>query len=141
MSLTNPDRKAPPGRVALAAVVTLALAIAGNLIVGFLADALFDIPAEFPPFDPLRYSIFTVVGVLGGVFLFIFLSGRAKRPVRAFQRIAWIVLVLSLLPTLGLYVSNIMPGTTLTGVLALMVMHVVAGLSAIYVLPALSRAK
>jgi hypothetical protein len=141
MSLTNPDRKAPPGRIALAAAVTLALAVAGNLIVGFLANALFTIPVEFEPLTPLRYSIFTALGVLGGVFLFVFLLGRARRPARAFRRIAWIALVLSMLPTLGLYFSDFMPGTTLTGVIVLMVMHVVAALPTIYILPALSRAR
>jgi hypothetical protein len=55
--------------------------------------------------------------------------------------VAWIVLVLSMIPDIGLYFSEVMPGTTVTAVIILMLSHVVAGLIAIYVLPMLTRAK
>ena len=141
MSLTNPDRKAPTGRIALAAIVTLIVAVVGNLILGLLATSLLDIPAEFEPMIPLRYSFLTVMGVLGGIAVFLYMTRKSGKSARAFQRIAWITLALSMVPTLGLYFSQVMPGTTLPGVLVLMLMHVVAALPVIYILPAYSRAK
>ena len=141
MSLTNPDRKAPVGRVALAALITVIVAVVGNLILGLLATSLLDIPAEFEPLTPLRYSFLTMMGVLGGIVVFLYLTRKAGKPARAFQRIAWIVLVLSMFPTIALYFTRVFPGTTLTGVIVLMVMHVVAALPVIYILPAYSRAK
>jgi hypothetical protein len=141
MSLTNPDRKAPTGRIVVAAIVTLVIAVIGNLVLGLLATSLLDIPPNFEPLTPVRYSFLTVMGVLGGIVVFLYMTRKSGKPVRAFQRIAWITLALSMLPTLGLYFSQAMPGTTLAGVLVLMLMHVIAALPVIYILPAYSRAK
>lgn len=141
MSLTSAPKEVKTSRIWLGGLITIALAVVGNLILVWLANLLVEIPPEFEPLQPWRVSLFTVVGVLGGVIVYAILAAKAKRPIRTYKRVAWIVLALSMIPDIGLYFANVMPGTTLTAVIVLMLTHVVAGLIAIYVLPALTRAK
>ncbi len=139
MSLTANPKGIDRQRILVGSLVTLVVAVIGNLIVGFLAKAMFDIPEEFPPLGTVRYVIFTVVGVLGAIAVYLLLAQKARNPIRAFQRIGWIVLILSMIPDIGLWVSNAFPGTTPAGIVTLMVMHLVPGLVAIYLLPAMTK--
>ncbi|MBK8987048.1 MAG: hypothetical protein IPM39_13385 [Chloroflexi bacterium] len=141
MSLTANPKGIDNSRLLVGSLITLIVAVVGNLIVGFLAKAIFPIPAGFLPLDTIRYTIFTIVGVLGGIIVYLILARTAKHPIRTFQRIAWAVLVLSMLPDIGMLTSDFMPGATPAGVITLMVMHLVAGLSAIYVLPRMTKLK
>lgn len=141
MSLTSNPKGIDKGRLLVGSLVTILVAVVGNLIVGFLAKAIFPISADFLPLGTVRYVIFTIVGVLGGIIVYVVLAKRAQNPIRTYQRIAWIILVLSALPDIGLLVSNIMPGTTPAAIGTLMVMHLVAGLSAIYILPMMTKAR
>jgi hypothetical protein len=141
MSLTSAPKEVNTSRIWLGGLITIVLAVIGNLILVWLANRLLTIPPEFEPLQPVRISLFTVVGVLGGVIVYAILAAKAKHPIRTYQRVAWIVLVLSMIPDIGLYFSEVMPGTTVTAVIILMLSHVVAGLIAIYVLPMLTRAK
>ncbi len=141
MSLTANPKGIDNSRILVGSLITIVVAVVGNLIVGFLAQALLDIPAEFLPLGTVRYTIFTVLGVVGGIIVYVVLTKRAQNPIRTYQRIAWVVLVLSMLPDIGMLTSDFIPGATPAGVITLMVMHLVAGLAAIYVLPAMTRAR
>jgi Family of unknown function (DUF6069) len=141
MSQTNTPKEIDTSRIWLGGLITIILAVFSNLILVWLAKLLLTIPPEFEPLQPLRVSIFTIVGVLGGVILYAILAAKAQHAIRTYQRVAWIVLILSFLPDIGLYFSNVMPGTTATAVIILMLTHVVAGLIAIYLLPAMTRVK
>jgi hypothetical protein len=141
MSLTANPKGIDNSRILVGSLITIVVAVVGNLIVGFLAQALLDIPAEFLPLGTVRYTIFTVLGVVGGIIVYVVLTKRVQNPIRTYQRIAWVVLVLSMLPDIGMLTSDFIPGATPAGVITLMVMHLVAGLAAIYVLPAMTRAR
>jgi hypothetical protein len=141
MSLTSAPKEVNTGRIWLGGLITIVLAVIGNLLWVWLAKMLFPISPEFLPLQPARVAALTVVGVLGGVILYAILASKSNRPIRAYQRIAWIVFLVSLLPDVGLYFSGFIPGTTVTAVLVLMFTHVIAALIAIYVLPATTKAK
>ena len=141
MSLTTTPKEVDSSRIWLGGLVTIVLAVIGNLILVWLAKMLLPIPAEFEPLQLVRVSIFTIIGVLGGVIVYAVLANRANHPIRTYQRVAWIVLILSFIPDIAMLFVDFMPGATVTAVIILMLTHVVAGLIAIYVLPALTRAK
>jgi hypothetical protein len=141
MNQTSEIKEVDTSRIWLGGLVTIVLAVIGNLIFIWLAKLLLTIPPEFEPLQLLRVSLFTVVGVLGGVIVYAILAAKVQHPIRMYQRVAWVVLILSFIPDIGLYFSDFMPGTTATAVIVLMLTHVVAGLIAIYVLPAMTRPK
>jgi hypothetical protein len=67
---------------------------------------------------------FTVVGMAGAVVVFGLMLRFAKRPVRMFRRGALAVLLVSLVPDVLMMFAPSIPGTTVAGVLTLMVEHV-----------------
>lgn len=128
------------GRLWLAGLVAVVLAVVGNVIVGTLAQALFEIPPQFAPFQLPRYVLFTVIGMVGATIVFAVLPRVSQRPISLFQRVAVVALVLSFIPDLAMLFADAVPGATVPGVVTLMVMHVVAGVIAIVVLPRMTRA-
>jgi hypothetical protein len=128
------------GRLWLAGLVAVVLAVVGNVIVGTLAQALFEIPPQFAPFELPRYVLFTVIGVIGATVVFAVLARMSQRPIPIFQRVAVVVLLLSFIPDLAMLFTDAVPGATVPGVVTLMVMHVVAAVVAIIVLPRMARA-
>jgi hypothetical protein len=141
MNPTNEKREVDSSRIWLGGLVTLVLAVIGNLILLWIANLLLTIPPEFDPLGPLRISIFTVAFVLGGIILYAILAAKVEHPIRTYQRVAWIFLFVSFIPDIAMLFVDFMPGATLTAVVVLMLTHVVAGLIAIYVLPAMTKAK
>ncbi|MCP5093963.1 MAG: hypothetical protein GY943_00260 [Chloroflexi bacterium] len=118
--------------------ILVVLAIFVNLIVGFLAKAIAPISPAFLPLGTIRYTIFTGIGMVGGVIVYGVLANRSKTPVRTFQRIAWIFLAVSMIPDLLLLGVDMMPDTNVAAVITLMVMHFTVGIIAIYGLPRLT---
>ena len=141
MSITNKQIQVDSSRIWLGGLVTIVLAVIGNLILVWLANLLLTIPPEFEPLGPLRISIFTVVFVLGGIIVYAILAAKAEHPIHTYQWVAWIFLIVSFIPDIAMLFINFMPGATVTAVVVLMLTHVVAGLIAIYVLPAMTKAK
>jgi hypothetical protein len=141
MSLANEHTEVDSSRIWLGGLVTIGLAVIGNLILLWLSNLLLTIPPEFEPLGPLRLSIFTVVFVSGGIIVYAILAAKAKDPIRTYQRVAWIFLVVSFIPDIAMLFVDFMPGATVAAVVVLMLTHVVAALPAIYVLPAMTRVK
>ena len=141
MSLTKEQTQVDSSRIWLGGLVTIVLAVIGNLILLWVANLLLTIPPEFEPLGPLRISIFTVVFVLGGIIVYAILAAKAEHPIRTYQRVAWIFLIVSFIPDIAMLFGDFMAGATITAVVVLMLTHVVAGLTAIYVLPAMTQAK
>jgi uncharacterized protein DUF6069 len=109
--------------VGLLAIMGAAVA---NVLVGMVAVALLGVSPGFLPLQVGPVVSFTVVGVLGAVAVFALVARFSRRPVRLFRRIAFAVLVISLVPDLLLLSASPFPGTTVVAVATLMVMHVVA---------------
>jgi hypothetical protein len=118
--------------------LTVLAAVAAVLVVRVAAAWLLDPPATFQPLGWGPPIVFTVLGVLMGVLVFAVMGRRLRRPIRTFQGVAFVALLVSFLPDLSLLLAlgraapaGGPPGMSLEGVtppmvVALMVMHVAA---------------
>lgn len=127
-----------PERVSLkrllwAGPLAIVAAVVANFIVRALALAVLNIPADFMPLQSPAFLPFTVVGLLGAILAFAIIGRVSKRPVRTFQIVSVVVLILSFLPDIGLFATGA-PGATLPAVVVLMLMHVVAAAIVVWVL-------
>lgn len=118
-------------RLTGAGLVAAVVAAVGNIIVLMITEALFTIPASFEPFNMTPIALFSVVGVVGATVVFGLLVRYTQRPVRWFWIVSVVVLLLSFIPNIALLVTDAMSGTTVAGVIALMIMHVVAAAAAV----------
>lgn len=126
------------GRVAIAALAATVAAVIGNILVATIFKAISPIPAIFEPLVLGRYVLFTIVGVIGAAIVYWILGKLGGDPVKRFYIIALIVLILSFIPDFGLLSSDVMPGATMAGVMALMLMHVVTAVACIVLFPRLA---
>jgi hypothetical protein len=105
--------------------LTVVASILGVLIVRIIAVALLR-----PNPQPMSLGwgapiIFTTVLCSGAVLVFALVAKFAKKPVRTYQIIALVALLLSFLPDFA-YAGSGMPGASWPVAIALMIMHVVA---------------
>ena len=105
--------------VLLAAAVVVAGVSAG--IVAFSAAAAG--AGAFPPLMPAVYLTFVVLGLVAGYLGWRIVRARAPRPLALLRVLVPVLLVLSLLPDTILLLTGFIPGTTVTGAVALMLMH------------------
>ncbi len=129
----TPSERVSLKRLLWAGPLAIVLALIANGLVRAIALAVLDIPADFVPLQTPAFIGLTVVLLLGAIVTFAVIGRLSRRPVRTFQIVAAIVLVLSFLPDIGLLVSGA-PGATLPGVLTLMLMHVIAAGVVVWVL-------
>jgi hypothetical protein len=122
------------GRLWWAGLLAAVVAAIGNIIVLLITDALFTVPASFPPFAIGPVTFFSVVGVVGATAVFALLGRFTQRPIRWFWIISVVVLLLSFIPNIVMLVANTLPGTTVAGVVGLMITHVVAAAAAVGIL-------
>ena len=141
MSLDIKQKEVDSSRIWLGGLVTIVLSIIGNLILLWIANLLVDVPPEFAPLGPLRISVFTVAFLLGTIIVYAILAAKVEHPIRTYQRVGWIFLIVSFIPDIAMLFVDFMPGATVTAVIILMLTHVVAGLIALYLLPAMTRTK
>ena len=105
--------------------LTVLAATVGVLIVRVLAVAILKpdpLPISLGWFAP---TVFTLVLCTGAVIVFALVGRFAKKPLRTYQIIAFVALVLSFLPDVA-YAGSGMPGANWSSAIALMIMHVVA---------------
>ena len=104
-------------------------AAGGTLLVRTIAVAFFGIPATLEALAPLRVAEASTAAVLIATLVFVGLGRITQRPLRLFQRIAGVVLLLySTVPVLALkMVPNAFPGIDVKAVWTMEVMHLVAG--------------
>ena len=114
------------------------VAVVVNLMIRTVAVASFGL-SGFLPLAVGPTVMFTVVGVLGAVIVFGLMLRFVRDPVRLFMRVAFVVLLLSLIPDLLLLYAGSMPGTTVAGVLTLMAEHVATWAVSVGVLTTLTR--
>jgi hypothetical protein len=84
--------------------------------------------------------LFTTVLCSGAVLIFALAARFAKAPIRTYQMIAFVVLLLSLLPDIG-FAGAPVPGANWPNAIALMIMHVVAWAITVFMLSKLSVLK
>jgi hypothetical protein len=114
--------------------------VIGVLIVRIIAVAVLNpnpMPISLGWVAPI---MFTVVLVAGAVLVFALVARFARNPIRTYQIIAFVVLVLSFLPDLA-YAQSSMPGASWPVAIALIIMHVVAWATCVSILVKLSIAE
>lgn len=124
-----------------AGVLTVVAAVAANLVVRALLFALFELPTEFVPFQPLRVAFLTTVGVGAAAVVFAIIVRRSDRPVRTFRRVAVVAFILSAVPNVALAINPEaapFPDASATGFLVLIIFHVVAAVISVILLPRLT---
>jgi hypothetical protein len=126
--------RATTGRSALVLVAGVLVAAAATTIIAYAARAT---GAEFPPLQPYVYLPFVVLGLAAATAGWAIVRARATRPAAVLRVLVPVLTVLSLVPDVVLAVTGFIPGTTITGAVALMLMHVtVVGVA----VPVLARA-
>ena len=122
--------------LAVWAVAFVASAVA-NVAVGSALRAILNLPSNFAQIAPVNITAITLVGVGAAVIVFAVVARVAADPVRLYTFVvAPIGLIISWLFDLALYVTRAFPGTTGRGVVALMSLHVIAGVITVLLLRA-----
>ena len=141
LNIVNPiEERVEPRRLLWVGPLAIAAAVAANTAVRAGELAVLNVPDSFTPLVSPAYAIATAVGVLGAVIVFGIVAARSRRPIAAFQKIAWGALLLSALPTLGLLLGVAgMPPAAPVHVAALLLMHVTAFAVSVPLLITLTR--
>ena len=105
--------------------LTILASILGVLIVRVIAVAILRPDPTPMSLGWVMPVIFTFVLVTGAVLVFALVSRFAATPIRTYQIIAFIFLLISFLPDIG-FARSPMPGANWPNALALMIMHIVA---------------
>jgi len=109
-------------RTAGVTVLAVALAAAGTTVAAFAALAVGADPS-FAPLTPPVYLSFAIVGTLVAVAGWVLVVRRVRRSARMLGILVPVLLVLSLIPDVIVLLTGFIPGTTVTGVVGLMLMH------------------
>jgi hypothetical protein len=105
--------------------LTILASILGVLIVRVIAVAILQPDPTPMSLGWIMPVIFTFVLVTGAVLVFALVSRFAANPIRTYQIIAFVFLLISFLPDVG-FARSSMPGANWPNAIALMVMHIVA---------------
>ena len=105
--------------------LTVLASIVGVLIVRVIAAAILHPDPRLPSMGWVAPIIFTFVLCSGAVLVFALVGRLARNPIRTYQVIAFVFLLISFLPDIGLARSS-MPGASWSIAIALMIMHIVA---------------
>jgi hypothetical protein len=122
------ETKAGTGKVVLGVLAAIVVASIGNAAVSFVAQALGADPNAVEGLKPQGYVVLTAVGVIIAAFAWASIRKRAEDPARTLGKLVPIVVVLSFLADVPVF---FLPGASLVGVLALMLMHVVVAAVAV----------
>ena len=124
-----------------ATIVAVVGAVSANFAIYLLATSVLDIDPAFQPLASPGSTIFlTVIGVGGAAYVYSWVRRRSGDPRPVFLRFALLALLVSLIPDLGLLLSD-QPGATGTSVAVLMSMHVVAAAIAVGALTRVPHAR
>lgn len=129
-------------KLLVAGLASVAAAVVANIVAFFIARALFDLPADFPPLSVGAISFFTIIGTGLGALVFAWLSRRSVTPFRTYRNVAVVALILSIIPNILAAFNPAMfpfPGGTATAFLVLTLFHVIAAVVSVTVLFRLAR--
>lgn len=129
-------------KIPRAAALAVGYSVAANLIARQLLSLVIEFPPGFLPLTPGAIAVFTFIGTALGGLVFWLMARALPNPLRPFQVIAWVALVLSILPNLALMGNPQMapmPGGTPQAFGVLIVFHIIAGVITIFVLSRMTR--
>jgi hypothetical protein len=113
-----------PVRVVLTLAAAAVVAVAANTVVSITAIAAGAKPS-FLPLSLALYGTFTVLGLVAGYVGWRIIRSRARRPLAVLRVAVPVLAVLSLVPDTVNALVHFIPDTTVTGVVGLMIMHLV----------------
>ncbi|MET9632509.1 DUF6069 family protein [Lentzea sp. NPDC006480] len=116
------------GKVVLGVAAAIVLAALGNAVVSYVAQTLGADPNAVEGLKPQGYVVLTAVGVIIAAFAWASIRKRAKDPARTLAKLVPAVVAISFLADVPVY---FLPGASIIGVLALMLMHIVVALVAV----------
>lgn len=124
------SQKLPFSRVLLAGGVAIVGSLVANLIVYWIGGMIAQPNPDFQPLaSPIPTIIFTTMFLIVATAVYAVINAFTRDPVRVWTIVAWIALIVSLIPDLLLLINpSAMPMgiPTLGAVLVLIVMHIVA---------------
>lgn len=119
------------GTALLTGAVVGVIASAANLAISAIARGVLGADDEFVPLTPGPIVMWTMVGAIVGAVGWRLVVNRSTRSRALLSRLVPAVLLLSFVPDALLLASDSTPGQTTSGVVALMVMHVVTAAIAV----------
>lgn len=125
------------GNLLRAGLLSVVAAVVANIIAFFIARAVFDLPADFPPLSVGAITFFTILGTGVGALVYAWLSRRSAHPARTYRLVALVALIVSIIPNILAAVNPAMfpfPGGTATAFLVLTLFHVIAAVVSVMVL-------
>jgi hypothetical protein len=136
MNTTTRTKTSAVRLLAVWAAAFVASAVA-NVAVGTALRAILNLPSNFANITPPNIIEITLIGTAAAVIVFAIVARVVDDPVRTYTFVvAPIGLIVSWLFDVALYVTRAFPGTSGRGVLALMSLHVIAGVITVLLLRA-----
>ena len=102
------------------------MATVANVLIAMALRNGLGVPAAFQALSTPAVASGTIVGMIGATLVFAWVARGRSDPRRTFALIATVGLIVSWLPDLAIWATAVFPGTTTTGILSLMALHVVA---------------
>jgi len=102
------------------------VATVANVVIAMALRSGLGVPAAFQPLSTPAVASVTIVAMIGATLVFAWVARTKPDPRRAFLLIAAVGFIVSSLPDLAIWATGVFPGTTTTGILSLMALHVVA---------------
>ncbi|ADJ43273.1 hypothetical protein AMES_1450 [Amycolatopsis mediterranei S699] len=136
MTTSAPATKAAWSSTLAAAGIGAVGGLLVNAAIAWAGQALLGAPDEFRQLTLPVYGPLTIIGALAGAIGWRLIVNRSRNAARLLTWLVPAVVALSLIPDLMLLSSKSQPGTTVGGVVALMLMHL--GVAAVAV-PAYRR--
>lgn len=128
-STANPE-KLPLSRVLLAGLVAIVGSVVANLLIYWLGVMLVQPNPDFQPLaTPIPTILFTTVFLVLATAVYAAINAFTRNPVRVWTIVAWIALIVGLIPDILMIVdpASFPMGTpTVASALLLIVMHLVA---------------
>lgn len=102
------------------------MATVANVLIAMALRNGLGVPAAFQALATPAVASGTIVGMIGATIVFAWVARTQPDPRRTFVLIATAGLIVSWLPDLAIWATAVFPGTTTTGIISLMALHVVA---------------
>jgi hypothetical protein len=89
------------GLVWKAGLLSIAAAVAANLLVSAILIPAMGLSPDFPPYSPISITLFTTIGLFFGLLAFMVLRRFTQNPVRIYTVLALVGMLVSIIPNLG----------------------------------------
>jgi Family of unknown function (DUF6069) len=117
------SKSASSRRVIIAGSVAIVVSMLVNVCIGLIAKNAFQISSRFVPLAVGAIIFWSVVLGIGALLVFLGLRRWTRRPLMVYMSLSIVVYIFTFIPDAWLLSSSIVPGTTASAVLTLMMMH------------------